>query len=242
LVITKLRNEGGKLTAEMAAQAIKDSLSAKNGTVKNAEEQYEENIRIINRMSNETIEATGKTKRELLQDAKNQRDGAVNEAEEMHKGVVGEVTKMAGESIKQVDTASGEILSGWGQFKRDFVASNEGIETETVSVWARFSTSMKELAKGIMDSIDLTKRKSPSAIDRLRKGIDLAEKEFARLGGIQLSPMTSMTNVSRGSDIISLRVDMSGAHISSAEVAEQYAEQMGNAIVNKLRSSRRSYA
>jgi hypothetical protein len=35
---------------------------------------------------------------------------------------------------------------------------------------------------------------------------------------------------------------MSGAHISSPEIAGEYAERMGDAIVNRLRSSRRSYA
>jgi phage-related protein len=40
---------------------------------------------------------------------------------------------------------------------------------------------------------------------------------------------------------ISVNVDMSGANISSPEIAQDYAEKIGDAIVGKLRTTRRSY-
>ncbi len=40
---------------------------------------------------------------------------------------------------------------------------------------------------------------------------------------------------------LSLNIDMSGANISSPEIAQDYAEKIGDAIVGKLRTARRSY-
>lgn len=44
-----------------------------------------------------------------------------------------------------------------------------------------------------------------------------------------------------GINPISVNVDMSGANISSPEIAQEYAEKIGDAIVGKLRTTRRSY-
>jgi phage-related protein len=44
-----------------------------------------------------------------------------------------------------------------------------------------------------------------------------------------------------GINPIHLNIDMSGANISSPEIAQEYAEKMGDAIIGKLRTSRRSY-
>lgn len=44
-----------------------------------------------------------------------------------------------------------------------------------------------------------------------------------------------------GINPIHLNIDMSGANISSPEIAQEYAERMGDAIIGKLRTTRRSY-
>jgi tape measure domain-containing protein len=110
--------------------------------------------------------------------------------------------------------------------------------------WRWISQLFDNIKNKIQDALDLTKRHSPSVIDRLKAGINLAEKELDKLTGIQIAPMgTVMAQGLSGSSAggINLSIDMAGANISSPDVAQEYAEQIGNAIVGKLRTNRRSY-
>jgi len=101
-----------------------------------------------------------------------------------------------------------------------------------------------DIKNTIQDALDLTKRHSPSVIDKLRSGVNLAEKELSKIGDIQLNPISQVVQQGLGASsggAISLSIDMSGASISSPEIAQEYAEKIGDAIVGKLRTNRRSY-
>lgn len=113
--------------------------------------------------------------------------------------------------------------------------------------WKWITDTFNKIREKIQDALDLTKRHSPSVIDRLKSGIKLAEKELAGLNGITITPMAHLmtegaggVSSSAGSGI-SLNIDMSGANISSPEIAQDYAEKIGDAIIGKLRTTRRSY-
>ena len=78
----------------------------------------------------------------------------------------------------------------------------------------------------------------------MKQGINLAEKEFNKLGDMRVTPVAElMTGGVSGSSVggINLSINMSGANISSPDVAQEYAEQIGDAIIGKLRTNRRSY-
>jgi hypothetical protein len=110
--------------------------------------------------------------------------------------------------------------------------------------WRWISGLFDKIKNKIQDALDLTKRHSPSVIDKLKMGINLAEKEFNKLGDMRVTPVAElMVGGASGSTMggINLSINMSGANISSPEVAQDYAEQIGDAIVGKLRTSRRSY-
>lgn len=100
-----------------------------------------------------------------------------------------------------------------------------------------------DIKQTIQDALDLTKRHSPSVIDKLKAGVVLAEKELNKIGDIQLAPISQVVQQGMGASSggINLSIDMSGASISSPEVAQEYAEKIGDAIVGKLRTNRRSY-
>ena len=80
----------------------------------------------------------------------------------------------------------------------------------------------------------------------MKFGIKKAEKEINKLGSIELAPIgrvltENYTGMSGGTGAMNLSINMSGANISSPEVAQEYAEQIGDAIIGKLRTNRRSY-
>jgi tape measure domain-containing protein len=109
--------------------------------------------------------------------------------------------------------------------------------------WHWVSGLFDRIRKKIQDALDLTKRHSPSVIDVLSSGVDLAEKEIEKLNDMTISPVSTVSpnfsGVAGGG--ISLSINMAGANISSPEVAQEYAEKIGDAIVGKLRTNRRSY-
>jgi len=112
--------------------------------------------------------------------------------------------------------------------------------------WHYITGLFDKIKNKIQDALDLTKRHSPSVIDRLKFGIKKAEKEINKLGSIELAPIgrvltENYTGMSGGTGAMNLSINMSGANISSPEVAQEYAEQIGDAIIGKLRTNRRSY-
>jgi len=46
----------------------------------------------------------------------------------------------------------------------------------------------------------------------------------------------------QGGDVLNIAINLDGANITSPEIAGEYAEQIGDAIIGKLREGRRSYA
>lgn len=113
--------------------------------------------------------------------------------------------------------------------------------------WHWISNLFDNIRQKIQDALDLTKRHSPSVIDTLSRGVDLAEKEISKLNGMTINPIAT-SNPNIGSDMVrsglsplNISINMAGANISSPEIAEEYAERIGDAIVGKLRTNRRSY-
>lgn len=102
----------------------------------------------------------------------------------------------------------------------------------------------ENVKKTIQNALDLTKRNSPSVIDKLQMGVKLAEKELNKIGDIQLAPISQVIQQGvSGNPMgnINLSIDMSGANISSPEIAQDYATKIGDAIIGNLRTNRRSY-
>ena len=128
-----------------------------------------------------------------------------------------------------------------GSFKEGLI---KAMKYPFEAFWNWISGLFDKIKNKIQDALDLTKRHSPSVIDKLKMGINLAEKEFDKLGDMRITPVAELMGSGiSGSSVggINLSINMAGANISSPEVAEKYAEQIGDAIVGKLRTNRRSY-
>lgn len=102
--------------------------------------------------------------------------------------------------------------------------------------WRTIEGTMKK----IRDALDFTKRHSPSVIDILNKGVDLANRAYSRLDlpiepiAHQLSPVGVAAAGSGGAVI---NIDLSGAIISDEAGAERISEIVGDSIVRKLQAS-----
>lgn len=168
--------------------------------------------------------------------------------------LIGWFTTLREKAKEKFQEIKAEIQWHIDRIKEIFSAKNFGdaiIKMVTYSFEA-LARRIKDIFQGIKNTIqgalDLTKRQSPSVIDKLKLGVKMAEREFDKMGDIQLTPIAKMVpnmglngSIGGASGGINLSVNMSGANISSPEVAQDYAEKIGDAIVGKLRTNRRSY-
>ncbi|MEK5135585.1 phage tail tape measure protein [Bacillus sp. FSL W8-0645] len=116
LISKKLKAESSNLSAKQAAATVKNSKSAKDKVISDAEEQYNAVVKaaddqryVKGNISQEEHDATVKA-------AKEQKDKTIEKAEETHKGVVKEAKKQAQGHIDQVDWETGEVLDEFNTF------------------------------------------------------------------------------------------------------------------------------
>jgi TP901 family phage tail tape measure protein len=119
-ILERLKVESGAITARQAADVIKNSKHQKEETVKQAEQQYNDAVKQFIFMRDVTGELTAEQANKAIREAKRQYDEVVGYAEDMHQDVVEQALLQAGEHAEAVDKETGEVLSKWDIFKRNF--------------------------------------------------------------------------------------------------------------------------
>lgn len=119
IIMGRLADDSSTLSAKQASEIVKNSLSAKEGAIKSANEKYDEVIAA----AEEEYYVSGTISKEQFEaikgNAENQRDSAIELAEEMHNGVVEQAKAQASGQLDQIDWATGDSLSKWQQFVVD---------------------------------------------------------------------------------------------------------------------------
>lgn len=140
------------------------------------------------------------------------------------------------------------IMAIWEGMVKGFEIAGNMLKNAIVKPFEDAKKLIEGIAQKIKDSADKINpfhRESPSLVDNVTKGIATIQKEYAKLGQMSFQPVTQLatqdTSGSIGGAGVSLNIDMSGANISSPEIAQDYAERIGDAIIGKLRTTRRSY-
>jgi len=112
-ILERLKAQSGEITAEMAAEVVKNSLEQKDQAITNAEDEYNERLKFAATLRSEGTEEAEKMADKIVEEATRQKDEAIKKAEEMHDGVVSEAKKQAAEHVEQIDWETGEIMSKW---------------------------------------------------------------------------------------------------------------------------------
>ncbi|MBC1935176.1 peptidoglycan DD-metalloendopeptidase family protein [Listeria grandensis] len=117
LILGKLQDDSGKISAKQAADVVKNSKKAKDGAVKEANSKYtsvikkaEEEYYVNGSISKQQYE-------KIVGNAKKTRDEAVQKATDMHNGVVDQAKKQAAGHASQVDWEKGQVLGIWDNIK-----------------------------------------------------------------------------------------------------------------------------
>ncbi|MFJ5564831.1 hypothetical protein [Lysinibacillus xylanilyticus] len=146
LILSNLKNEASEITAEQAAEVVKNSQKEKEETVKEAKAKYDESVRFADMQKDELGIISQEEYDKIVGDAQKKRDDTIKNAQEMHTKVVGEAKTQAGEHVEQVNWETGEVLSKWEVFKNNATkkwgeikesASKKWseIKADTISAW-----------------------------------------------------------------------------------------------------------
>ncbi|WP_368657627.1 transglycosylase SLT domain-containing protein [Metabacillus halosaccharovorans] len=112
-IMEKLKNESANITAQQAATTVQNSLKAKDGAVKEANDKYNKTVAAIIRERDETGSISAQQAEKMIKEAQRQRDKSVSAATEMHEKVVKQAELQAAGQADQVDWTTGQVLSNW---------------------------------------------------------------------------------------------------------------------------------
>ena len=115
-ILEKLKLNSGKITAEMAAEAIKQSIAVRDQTISDADKKYETTIEDLVKQRDEYGTITQEQFDTYAQKALDDKNKAVQTATDKHNGVVDQVKLMGSDITDQIDLDNGKVKSKWDQF------------------------------------------------------------------------------------------------------------------------------
>jgi TP901 family phage tail tape measure protein len=121
VILEKLKKEASDLSAQQAAEVVRNSIKQRDGSVQSAEEQYDQSIAEIIKLRDESKTITKDQADKLILEAQRQRDETVAAAEDMHHKVVEQAKQQADGQTEKIDWGTGEILTKWSVFKNKFL-------------------------------------------------------------------------------------------------------------------------
>ena len=113
MILGRLENAAGQITARQAAKVIQNSYKQKTESVKHANAQYKETVHNIEYMRDVTGQISAAQAKKLIADAKRTRNESVGQAEAMHQKVVEEAKAQAKGHGKWIDSETGKVADGW---------------------------------------------------------------------------------------------------------------------------------
>lgn len=160
-ILERMKANAATLSAQQAAEVVRNSKKQKDEAIKAAEEQYNEVVKEIIRQRDEVGSISKEQADKLIQEATKQRDEAVKKATDMHNKVVEEAKKQAGEHVNEVNWETGEVLTKWETFKNSLTRKWDKIKTKAASVWESVKKAItkpiKEAKETILDIIEKIK-------------------------------------------------------------------------------------
>lgn len=106
-------------SAQEAANIVKNSKSATDNVISDANNTYNQKVAAIIRERDETHTISSDEADKLIKAAGKERDDTVKAAEDKHKKVVDEAKKQSGDLVNDVDWQNGTVKSKWTVFWQD---------------------------------------------------------------------------------------------------------------------------
>jgi TP901 family phage tail tape measure protein len=179
-ILERMKADATIISAEQAAEVVKNSKKQKDEVVAEAEKQYDETVQQIIRMRDEAGTITADMANRMIADARKQRDDTVSAATDMHNKVVHQAKLQSKEHVNEVNWETGEILSKWQKLQRDLDVTMNLVATLTKKYWQMATdtvktqtSSMVSIAKEKMGNVKSNIETAMNGAVSFLKNIDL---------------------------------------------------------------------
>lgn len=137
VILETLKAEATRITAEQAAEVVKNSIKQREEVVTEAQAQYEKAVGEFIRQRDETGVISEEQANKLIEEAQRQRDETIKNAEETHEKVITEAKEQAEEHVNQVEWSTGEVKSKYEVMKEDLSKRMKEIGSDIKADWTQ---------------------------------------------------------------------------------------------------------
>ncbi|WP_107923486.1 phage tail tape measure protein [Lysinibacillus parviboronicapiens] len=174
VILERMKENASIISAEQAAEVIKNAVKQKDEVIKEANETYEKRKAQITQMRDETGVISTEQADKMIAEATKAKDQTIFLAEEQHQKIVETAQKQADEHVEKVNWETGEILSKWEVFKNKHSEIFDKIE----EYYTKVTDSLKEITSTAYDFIKTTvDEKLSGVVDFVKEQLDKL-KEF----------------------------------------------------------------
>lgn len=182
VILERMKENASVISAEQAAEVIKNAVKQKEDVIKEANETYDKRMAQIIQMRDETGQITAEQADRMIAEATKAKDQTIFLAEEQHKKIVEKAQQQADEHVDKVNWETGEILSKWEVFKN----KHSEIFDKINEYYTKVTDSLKEITSEAYGFIKTTiDEKLSGAVEFVKKQLDKL-KEFWDENGEQI--------------------------------------------------------
>ena len=134
-ILERMKANSDEMNAQMASKVVQESIKARDGAIKSANETYEQKVAKIVQMRDESGIISAEEADKLIQEATREKDGTITQAKEMHTGVITEAKAQAGEHVNEIDWSTGQIKQKWQIMKDDLILKATELGTGVKEKW-----------------------------------------------------------------------------------------------------------
>ncbi|QDP99420.1 phage tail tape measure protein [Lysinibacillus fusiformis] len=174
VILERMKENASIISAEQAAEVVKNAVKQKEEVLKEANDTYEKRIAQIIQMRDETGDISTEQADKMIAEAKKARDESIYWAKDQHQNIIETAQKQADEHVDKVNWETGEILSKWEVFKNKHSEIFDKIE----EYYTKVTDSLKEITSTAYDFIKTTvDEKLSGVVDFVKEQLDKL-KEF----------------------------------------------------------------
>ncbi|MEK4023516.1 peptidoglycan DD-metalloendopeptidase family protein [Sporosarcina sp. FSL W7-1283] len=173
VILERMRATASDLSAKQAAAVVKESATARDKVIADADKKFNDVVAFATKERDETGSISAKEAQDIINEAKKQRDESVKHAQNKHKDVVTEAQKQAKEHVKEVNWETGEILSKWEVMKKGVTDKTtelgKNVKDKFSDMWKTAKEKTSDGVKTVKDGWTDMKNNVTNKAEEMRK-------------------------------------------------------------------------
>lgn len=211
-IMENIKMHSSEMSAESAGEIVKNSIKARDKSIKAANEQCDEVVAEIIRQRDEAGTISEEQATKLIDEAERQRDDSITAANKMHNDIVTKAKQSAGDQVTSINWQTGEVNSRWQQMKED-------TKLKAGEMWKHTKETFKNMKENAGDNLKQMKRDDAGHLRQMKEDVT----GFA--GGAWSSIKTNFESIAEKADSA-----WKGASRSIGDHVKSIKRKIGGAI------------